>query len=86
MNIEIKPRSKTQELFHKFKSKSEDIFLNLLIGVSKFSKADFIQNWIDRYTSKRLAELKQEIISQRWQQVTLKKVVDNIHDQQQNMK
>ena len=36
-------------------------------------------NWIDHYTNKRLAELKQQIIRNNWHTIELEKAVDNIH-------
>ena len=35
-------------------------------------------NWLDRYTTKRISQLQQQIIKQRWQQDTLEKAVSEI--------
>ena len=35
--------------------------------------------WLDRYTSKRIAQLKQQIIKDQWKEVTLEKAIDDIH-------
>lgn len=40
--------------------------------------------FIDSYTNKRITELKQQIIRDRWHTIELEKAVDKIHDKQQN--
>lgn len=41
-----------------------------------------IINWMDKYTSKRLTELKQQITHSKWQTMELEKTVENIHNRQ----
>lgn len=41
-------------------------------------------DWLERYMTKRIAELKQEIIKDRWKSMELDKAVDNIANRQQN--
>lgn len=43
-----------------------------------------LMNWMEHYTNKRISELKQQIIRNRWHTVELEKVVDNIHNRQQS--
>jgi len=38
----------------------------------------WLMNWLDRYTTKRISRLQQQIIKQRWQQDTLEKAVSEI--------
>ena len=40
---------------------------------------NFLMGWLDRYTSKRIAQLKQQIIKDQWKEVTLEKALDDIH-------
>lgn len=40
-------------------------------------------DWIEHYTNKRIAELKQQIIRDRWHTVKLEKAVDKISTMQQ---
>lgn len=46
----------------------------------------FFMNWMEHYTNKRLAKLKQEVIRKRWQTLELEKAVDEIHNRQQDSK
>lgn len=39
--------------------------------------------WFEKYTNKRLAQLKNDVIRKRWQTIELEKAVDNIHQRQQ---
>lgn len=39
---------------------------------------------MERYTSKRIAELNQQIIHNRWKSIALDKAVDDIHVRQQD--
>ena len=39
--------------------------------------------WLEKYTDKRLAQLKSDVIRKRWQTSELEKAVDNIHRRQQ---
>ena len=40
--------------------------------------------WFEKYTNKRLAQLKSDVIRKRWQTTELEKAVDNIHKKQQS--
>ena len=41
---------------------------------------------MDRYTQKRLHELEQAVIRQKWRKAQLEKAATEIHDRQQNIK
>lgn len=45
-----------------------------------------LMNWLDQYTTKRISQLQQQIIKQRWQQDTLEKAVDEIRTKKQATK
>ena len=40
--------------------------------------------WFEKYTNKRLAQLKSDVIRKRWQTIELEKAVDNTHKKQQS--
>jgi len=83
INTKIHKRNKFKDLLSKIYSKSEDLLFYIINKIpDKFIPA-FIMNWLEHYSSKRLAKLKQEVIHQRWQTIELEKVVDNIHQRQQ---
>jgi len=46
----------------------------------------WLMNWLDRYTTKRISRLQQQIIKQRWQQDTLEKTISNIRSINQDTK
>ena len=41
-------------------------------------------NWMEHYTNKRIADLQQQLIRDRWYNIELEKAVDKIHDRQQD--
>lgn len=40
--------------------------------------------WLNNYTTKRIAELKQQITKDRWKEIVLEKAVNEISNWQQN--
>ena len=83
INTKIHKRNKFKDLLSKIYSKAEDLLFYIIHKIpDKFIPA-FIMNWLEHYSSKRLAKLKQEVIHQRWQTIELEKAVDNIHQRQQ---
>ena len=40
--------------------------------------------WFEKYTNKRLAQLKSDVIRKRWQTIELEEAVDNTHKKQQS--
>ena len=46
----------------------------------------WLMNWLDRYTTKRINELKQQTIKQTWKNMYLQNAVDEIHNRQRDTK
>lgn len=44
----------------------------------------FLMKWLERYTTKRINELKQQSIKQTWRNMYLQKAVNEITNRQQN--
>ena len=42
--------------------------------------------WMEQYTDKRLRELQQDVIRNRWHTIELEKAVEYINDMQQDLK
>lgn len=82
--INLKPRNPLQELLDKSHSKAEDLLFSIIQHLPVVPS--FLANWLERYMDKRIAELQQETIKQQWDKISLKQVVDDIHDRQQNTK
>lgn len=41
-----------------------------------------LMKWMENYTNKRVSELQQQIVRDRWHTAELEKAVDNIHKKQ----
>ena len=65
-------------------NKSEDILFSIIQKIPEKFISACLMNWMEHYTNKRISELKQQIIRNRWHTVELEKVVDNIHNRQQS--
>lgn len=84
IDIEIKKRIRLKELFHKIHGRSEDLLFCIFQKLPEKFIPAFLMDWTEHYTNKRIAELKQQIIRDRWHTIELEKAVDNIHDKQQD--
>lgn len=78
IEIEIKDRNRVKEFFQKLHSKAEDILFTIISKIPEKLIPSPIMNWLDRYMDKRIGELKQQIIKQRWQHDSLEKAVSDI--------
>ena len=86
IDIELKDRNRIKEFIQNFHSKAEDILFSIIQKLPEKLIPSPLMNWLDRYTTKRISQLHQQIIKQRWQQDTLKRAVDNIHNIKQDIK
>lgn len=82
MDYIIKKESKFQKTLKQVRSKSEDVFLSGIMFLAKISKSEKLSRWIERYTEKKMQQLQQEIIRQRWDLITLQKASEAIHNTQ----
>ena len=79
IEIEIKERNKVKEFFHKAHNKTEDIFFSIIQKIPEQFIPSFIMEWLDRYTDRRINELKQQQITATWQKMYLQDAVNQIH-------
>lgn len=82
INIEIKKRSRVKEFFHKLHSVSEDLLFKIIMRTPDRFIPSFVIEWLERYTTKRINQLKQQNIKQTWKNTYLQKAVDEINNQQ----
>ena len=82
INIEIKKCSRVKEFFHKLHSTSENLLFKFIIKLPDKFIPPFVMDWLDRYTTKRINQLKQQNIKQTWKNTYLQKAVDEINDWQ----
>ena len=64
----------------------EDMIFFIISKLPESLIPHFLMEWLDRYTTKRIAELKHQIIKDNWRTVALEKIVDDISKEQRNMK
>ena len=69
--------------FNSAYSKIEDFGFELIQKIPEKFIPDFLMKWLEHYTDKRIAELKHDIIRNRWQVADLENVINDIHKQQQ---
>lgn len=79
INIEIKKRSNRIKEFSNFcHDHAENLMFEIIQKVPERFIPNFVLWWVDRYTTKRISELKQQIIQDRWKEIGLEKAVNDI--------
>ena len=86
MDIEIKDHNRLKELLHSLHSKLEDLMFAVVQRLPEAYIPSFLMEWLDRYTTNRLNELKQQTIHQTWRNLYLEKAATDISNRQQNKK
>jgi hypothetical protein len=84
IEIEIKKRSRIKEFFRKLNNRLEDLFFKLIMKLPDNIIPTVLMEWLDRYTTKRINQLKQESIKTTWKILYLEKTLDDISKQQQS--
>ena len=79
IEIEITDRNKFKEFFHKVRNKSEDLLFSIIQKLPERFIPSFIMEWLDRYTDRRINELKHQQIKATWQKMYLQSAVNQIH-------
>ena len=83
IDIEIKKRSIVKEFLHKLYSKLEELCVNIIMRIPDRFIPSALMNCLDRYTTKRINQLKQQNIKQTWRNLYLQSAVDDITNRQQ---
>lgn len=84
IDIEIKERNKIKDFFHKLHSRLENIMFEIIQRIPEKLLPNFLMKWLNNYTTKRIAKLKQQITKDRWKEIGLEKAVNEISNWQQN--
>ena len=84
IDIEIKNRSRIKEFFHKLNNRLEDLLFNFIMKLPDNMISPSLMKWLDRYTTKRINQLKQQNIRQTWKNLYLQKAVDDISKRQKS--
>ncbi len=83
MNIEIKNPNHLKDFLHGLHNKFEDMMFSIILKMPERLIPRLLMEWLDRYTTKRINQLNQEIIKDKWKSVYLQKAVDEISNRQQ---
>lgn len=86
IDIELKKPNRLKDFFQNFHSKAEDLFFTIISKLPEKLIPSPFMNWLNRYTTKRISQLQQQIIKQRWQQDTLERAVKDIRSINQDTK
>lgn len=86
INIELKDRNRIKELLHKLHSRVEDIAFSIIMKLPERFIPQWLMEWLDRYTTKRISQLKQQTIHDTWRKMYIEKAADEIATRQQNTK
>ena len=78
INIEIKKHNRLKEFSTRCHDHAENILFWIIQRMPERFIPNFLIDWLDRYTSKRIAQLKQQIIKDNWKEVGLEKALDDI--------
>ena len=79
IDIEIKKRSIVKEFFHKLHSTSEDLLFRLIMRLPEKFIPSVLMDLLDRYTTRRIRQLKQQNIKNTWRTIHLENVVNDIN-------
>lgn len=79
INIEIKKRNRLKDISKSCHSHAENLMFEIFQKIPERFIPKFILMWLDRYTSKRIFQLKQQITQDRWKEMELEKAVNDIH-------
>ena len=83
IDIEIKDRSIVKEFFHRLHSRLEDLMFSIIKKLPGEMIPEFVIDWLDRYLTKRINQLKQENVRQAWRNMYLENALDEISNRQQ---
>ena len=78
INIEIKKPNRLKEFSSRCHDHAENILFWIIQRMPERFIPNFLMDWLDRYTTKRIAQLKQQIIKDNWKEVGLEKALDDI--------
>lgn len=63
-------------------SKLDDLFMSAVLRLATVTHSEKLSKWIETRAEKQIQKLRREIIKLQWDQVTLKKALDEIHEKQ----
>ena len=86
IDIEIKKYSRLKTIPHYCHSKIEDMIFFAIMKLPEKFIPQWLMNRLDKYTTKRISQLKQQTIHDAWRKMYLEKAADEIATRQQDTK
>lgn len=86
MNIAVGKCRRLRESLHHLYSKSEDTMFSTIQKIPAKFMPTFLTDWLDRYATKRIQELKQQTMKQAWHRVYLENAVAEISNRKQDIR
>ena len=86
IDIEIKKPNHLKEFFQKLFSKIEDVFFEIILKLPERFIPSWLMNYLERYTTKRINQLKQDTVKQTWKNMYLQSAVEEISNRQKSEK
>lgn len=82
INIEINKHNRLKDFFYRRYNRLEDILFSIIQKLPEKFIPALLMNWLDRYTTKRINQLKQEQVRNTWRNTYLQKAAKEIQDKQ----
>lgn len=79
INIEIQKQNRFKDFFHKIFNHFEDMIFFIIQKIPERFIPHWLMDCLAHYTNKRINQLKQQIIRNRWHSVELEKAIDQLH-------
>jgi hypothetical protein len=86
LNIEIKPHNKIKDSLDRLCSRLEDLMFSVIQRLPEQLIPDYLMEWLDHYTTKRIDQLKQQTIKQTWHNMYLENAIQEISAKQAQKK
>lgn len=84
IDIKINKHSKMKVFINCCYNKIEDITFSFIMKLPEHLIPVSLMNWMDKYTIKRINQLKQQNIKNTWKNMYLQKAVDEISNRQKD--
>lgn len=82
INIEIHRPNRIRNTLHRLHSRLEDLMFSIIQKLPDQLLTDSLMAWMDRYTTKRLNQLKHQSIKRTWDNMRLQSTVDELSNRQ----
>ncbi len=86
INIHLEKHNRTKEFFRKLHSNLEDLAFSIILKLPNRFTPCWLMYWFNNYADRRIQELQQQIIKNKWEQAALEKALSDIHAQQDKEK